>query len=79
MREVDPKTVCKDCKWKANAGSRNCPFASKWMCPGYSAHVAVNALEDKETALEVPVESLIAALRFHGYSGDLRKSSTVII
>ncbi len=41
--------------------------------------IAIAALEWKDAALYVPMESLVAAIRYHGYTGELRKSSTVII
>jgi len=79
MKSFDPRTVCRNCPYKQVAGSLTCPFDQKYMCPDYQAYMATNALEYKDSALQIPLESLLTALRFHGYSGELRKSSTVII
>lgn len=49
------------------------------MCPVWQASVATMALEWKDAAQYIPLDSLLMALRFHGYSGELRKTATVII
>ena len=75
-----PNSVCKQCQYKqAISGRNSCVFGKKEMCPQYLAVIAENALEDKETAAHISVESLLKALRFHGFTGELRKSQIVII
>ena len=72
-------TPCRNCSLKQAAGTNSCPFARKDMCPEFQASIATLALEWKDAALCVPLEALLTALRFHGYTGELRKTSTVII
>ncbi len=79
MKTLSPSTVCRKCPHKQATGRNVCPFARKDMCPEYQAAIATVALKWKDSALYVPIESLVAAIRYHGYTGELRKSSTVII
>lgn len=74
-----PNSVCKQCPHKGVNGRNACVFGKKEMCPQYSAIIAENALEDEETVSHISVESLLKALRFHGFTGELRKSQIVII
>ncbi len=73
------KQFCKQCPHKDILGRDKCPCASKDVCPDYSAFKAALVLEDKETALRIPVDILLQALRLHGYTGELRKTTTITI
>ncbi len=79
MKLSSPKTICRNCPHKKVTGTTACPFERKDMCPEHQASLATSALGWKDAALCVPLESLLTALRYHGYTGELRKSSTVII
>lgn len=54
-------------------------MAHKDMCPDYAVFKASLALEDDATARLIPTDLLIKALRSHGYTGELRKITTVTI
>lgn len=79
MRNFNPKALCNKCQIKKASGLHSCPFEQKHMCPNYQAYVADNALQFEDSALQIPIESLLTALRFHGYFGELRKSEIVVI
>ena len=79
MKPSSPSTTCRNCPHKRATGRNVCPFERKDMCPEYQASVATAALEWKDAALFIPLESLLTALRYHGYTGELRKSSIVTI
>lgn len=70
---------CDDCPEKKMLTPHRCPFQTKLMCPKYQAGVAKYAAEFQESAELIPVESLLKALRYHGYTGELRKSVTIKI
>lgn len=79
MKPVSPSTTCRNCIHKKLARSTTCPFQRKDMCPVWQASVATMALEWKDAVEYIPLDAILTALRFHGYSGELRKTSTVII
>lgn len=79
MKGLTKYGVCDNCRFKKAAKTTHCPLANKATCPDYQAAIAYKALQWEEAAVLIPVESLLTALRFHGYTGELRKSSTVII
>lgn len=79
MKSMNPNSVCEKCAVKKTGGFHKCPMEHKWMCPDYQAYIAEVALEYQDTALQIPVESLITALRYHGYAGELRKTGIVTI
>lgn len=54
-------------------------MAHKDMCPNYVAFKTSLVLEDEATAQLVPTDLLIKALRLHGYTGELRKTTTITI
>lgn len=76
---MNPSAICQNCRYKQMNGHDGCYMAYKWMCPDWLASGARIALSSKDSALQVPVESLLEALRYHGYTGQLRKSGTVVI
>jgi hypothetical protein len=71
------KLFCNDCKYRKNRNK--CPMAHKDMCPDYVAFKISMVLEDETTAQLVPTDLLIKALRSHGYTGELRKTTTITI
>lgn len=73
------KRFCKNCLQNQPTTFTRCPFARKDMCPELAAFKTVLILEDKDTALMVPTELLLKALRLQGYTGELRKVVTVTI
>lgn len=54
-------------------------MAHKDMCPDYVAFKISMVLEDETTAQLVSTDLLIKVLRSHGYTGELRKTTTITI
>lgn len=54
-------------------------MAHKDMCPDYVAFKTSLVLEDEAMAQLVPTDLLIKALRSHGYTGELRRTTTITI
>ena len=69
MKNFNLRHFATSVRIKKASGLHSCPFEQKHMCPDYQAYVADNALQFEDSALQIPVESLLTALRFHGYSG----------
>lgn len=63
---------CIDCKHRRTSG--RCPFQSTKICPWKTAYNAIQALNDPEVAAMIPIEDIVTAARYQGYSGELRQT-----
>lgn len=63
---------CQQCEWKQKHG--RCIMEHKLDCPHVLAEVAYRALADEEVVKQIPIETIVQAVRTHGFAGELRKT-----
>ena len=77
----DPADVCAGCPELKRTHDGRCPYGlhKHKSCAKFMACIATNALDNDDCIKMIPLESLVMALRVHGYAGELRKTGIVTI